>query len=55
MVPVVRTMAALASTLAAELGALAVCWQPAGSWMDVSISPASSKAGAKAALSRRWA
>ena len=35
MVPVVRIMAALASRLAAELGALAVCWQPAGSWMDV--------------------
>ncbi len=35
MVPVVRTMALLASELARGLGALAVCWQPAGSWMDV--------------------
>jgi hypothetical protein len=35
MIPVVRTMAAIASTLARELGALAVCWEPAGSWMDV--------------------
>jgi hypothetical protein len=35
MIPVVRTMAAIASTLANELGALAVCWEPAGSWMDV--------------------
>ena len=35
MVPVVRTMAAVAGALAVELGALAVCWQPAGSWMDV--------------------
>ncbi len=35
MVPVVRGMAALASRLARGLGALAVCWQPAGSWMDV--------------------
>lgn len=35
MVPVVRTMALLASELAQGLGALAVCWQPAGSWMDV--------------------
>jgi hypothetical protein len=35
MVPVVRTMTLLASTLALELGALAVCWQPAGSWMDI--------------------
>ena len=35
MVPVVRAMAALASALALELGALAVCWEPAGSWMDV--------------------
>ena len=35
MIPVVRTMAAVASNLARELGALAVCWEPAGSWMDV--------------------
>lgn len=35
MLPVMRTMAALASALAVELGALAVCWEPAGSWMDV--------------------
>jgi hypothetical protein len=35
MVPVMRIMASLASALAAELGALAVCWEPAGSWMDV--------------------
>ena len=35
MVPVVRAMAVLASALARGLGALAVCWQPAGSWMDV--------------------
>lgn len=35
MVPVVRTMALLASMLARELGATAVCWQAAGSWMDV--------------------
>lgn len=35
MMPVVRTMAVLASSLAVELGALAVCWAPAGSWMDV--------------------
>ena len=34
MLPVVRTMAAIASTLALELEALAVCWEPAGSWMD---------------------
>ena len=35
MLPVVRTMAAVASALALELEALAVCWEPAGSWMDV--------------------
>lgn len=35
MVPVVRTMAILASQLARGLGAKAVCWQPAASWMDV--------------------
>jgi hypothetical protein len=35
MVPVVRIMAVFASALAAELGALAVCFAPAGSWMDV--------------------
>lgn len=35
LIPVVRTMAAIVSTLAIKLGALAVCWEPAGSWMDV--------------------
>ena len=35
MLPVVRTMAGLASALAIELDALAVCWEPAGSWMDI--------------------
>lgn len=30
-----RTMAMLASELAQGLGALAVCWLPAASWMDV--------------------
>lgn len=35
MEPVVRTMAMLASELAQGLGALAVCWLPAASWMDV--------------------
>ena len=35
MIPVVRTMAAITSPLARELGALGVCWEPAGSWMDV--------------------
>jgi len=34
MLPVVRTMAAIASALALELDAQAVCWEPAGSWMD---------------------
>jgi hypothetical protein len=34
MLPVVRTMACIASALALELDALAVCWEPAGSWMD---------------------
>ncbi|MEO7738830.1 MAG: hypothetical protein ABIS10_05965 [Novosphingobium sp.] len=34
MLPVVRTMACVASALAIELEALAVCWEPAGSWMD---------------------
>lgn len=34
MLPVVRTMAAVASALAARLGALTVCWAPARSWMD---------------------
>lgn len=34
MLPVVRTMACVASALALELEALAVCWEPAGSWMD---------------------
>lgn len=35
MEPVVRTMAAVASALAQGLGAAAVCWLPAASWMDV--------------------
>lgn len=35
MEPVVRTMASLASELAQGLGAVAICWQPAASWMDV--------------------
>lgn len=35
MEPVVRTMAMLASALAQGLGAQAICWQPAASWMDV--------------------
>ena len=34
MLPVVRTMASVASTLASELEVMAVCWGPAGSWMD---------------------
>lgn len=34
MVPVVRIMAVLASQLARGMGALALCWQPAASWMD---------------------
>ena len=34
MMPVVRTMASLASVLAARLGARTVCWAPARSWMD---------------------
>ena len=34
MLPVVRAMAAIAGILALELEALAVCWEPAGSWMD---------------------
>jgi hypothetical protein len=34
VVPVVRVMAGLAAALAVELGALALCWQPAASWMD---------------------
>lgn len=36
MTPVVRTMAAVASELSAKLDAKAVCWGPAGSWMDPS-------------------
>ncbi len=35
MEPVVRVMAMLASQLAQGLGAVAVCWLPAASWMDV--------------------
>lgn len=35
MEPVVRTMSGLASALAQHLGAMAVCWLPAASWMDV--------------------
>lgn len=35
MEPVVRAMAALASQLATGLGAAAVCWQPAASYMDI--------------------
>jgi hypothetical protein len=36
MMPVVRTMASVASALAAKLGAQTVCWAPARSWMDPS-------------------
>ena len=33
MLPVVKAMAVLACELAAKLGPVAVCWQPAASWM----------------------
>ncbi len=32
--PVVRTLMRLAATLALELPVVAVCWDPAGAWMD---------------------
>lgn len=34
MVPVVKAMAVVTSELALKLGPMAVCWQPAASWMD---------------------
>jgi hypothetical protein len=34
MLPVVKTMADVASRLAVGLGSKVVCWQPAGCWMD---------------------
>ncbi len=34
LLPVVRVMAGVAGELATRLGCKAVCWQPAGCWMD---------------------